>query len=119
MPGIWRRRGTMESHEEYTVRAVAFKNGQNWVAQCLEYDIATQAKTLDALLYELDRIIVAHLLVAEKEGGSPFSGIPRAPKRFWEMYRGARSKVQVSDPELPIPASRRKPTVEVVFSEAA
>lgn len=110
----------MENHEEYTVRAVAFRNGQNWVAQCLEYDIATQAKTLDALLYELERIVVAHLCVAEKEGTRPFNGISRAPKRFWEMYRGARSKVHtISDPELPIPASRRKPTVEVAFSEAA
>jgi hypothetical protein len=97
----------MENHEEHAVRAVAFRNGRNWVAQCLEYDIATQAKTRGALLCELDRILTAHLLMAEKEGTSPFKGIPRAPKRFWEMYRAARSKVH------------HRPTVEVAFSEAA
>jgi hypothetical protein len=108
----------MENHVDYTVRAVAFKNGQNWVAQCLEYDIATQAKTLDALLYELERIVVAHLFVTDGED-SPFAGLPKAPKRFWEMYRNARSKVHpVADPKLPIPPNRR-PVMEVAFPEAA
>ncbi|HEX4959488.1 MAG TPA: hypothetical protein VF173_01520 [Thermoanaerobaculia bacterium] len=111
----------MENCEERTIHAVAFQSGHNWVAQCLEYDIATQAATLDALLYELERIVLAHVFVAEKEGVLPFGDIPKAPKRFWEMYRRTRSKgYRVAAPELPAPASQRRPTVvEVAFADAA
>jgi hypothetical protein len=88
----------------YILRAVAFQSGSNWVAQCLEYDIATQAETLDDLPYELERILVAHILVGRKEGLLPFAEIPKAPRRFWEMYKRAGSKIMpVRRTALPIP----------------
>lgn len=107
--------------KDYTLHAVAFPHGGHWVAQCLEYDIATQAFTLDELLYELERILAAHLFVAAEEGlADPFSEIPQAPRRFWEMYRRARSKVQtVPATELPVPEKQRKPKVQLAFAEAA
>lgn len=37
-----------------TVRAVAFQSGDWWVAQCLEYAIATQARKLEDLPYEIE-----------------------------------------------------------------
>jgi hypothetical protein len=92
------------------IRAVVLKSGSNWVAQCLEYDIATQARTLDALLVELERILVAHFVVAEKEGLEPFADIPKAPRRFWEMYQRAHRTVR------PVQGN---PLVEVAFAEAA
>lgn len=106
--------------KEYVIHAVAFPHGDHWVAQCLEHDIATQASTPDELLYELERILVAHLLVAdEEELADPFVEIPKAPKRFWEMYGRARSTVQtVPAPELPVP-KKRKPKVQVAFAQAA
>jgi hypothetical protein len=99
------------------IHAVVFENGGNWVAQCLEYDVATQARTLDSLLYELERIVMAHLFVAEKEGAQPFADIPKAPPRFWEMYRRARRTVRVQ--ELPAPEKQPRPQVEVAFADAA
>jgi hypothetical protein len=48
-----------------TIRAVAFEHGDHWVAQCLEHDIATQARTLDSLLDELERILAAYILDAD------------------------------------------------------
>lgn len=106
--------------KETMIRAVAFQHGAHWVAQCLEYDIATQASTPDELLAELERIVVAHLLVADKEGIAPFAEIPRAPQRFWEMYRRARAKVQtIPTADLPLPRSQPKPKVQLAFAEAA
>ena len=102
------------------LHAVVFQHGAHWVAQCLEYDIATQAATPDELLYELERIVAAHLLVADKEEVEPFADIPKAPKRFWEMYRRARTKVEtVPTTELPLPQEQVKPRVQLAFAEAA
>lgn len=107
----------------YLLRAVVFQNGQRWIAQCLEYDIATQADSPGALLYELERILVAHVLVAEKNGQEPFAGLPRAPERFWEMYTRARSRVKpIPAPDLlatGVPDERRPVVEEVAFAEAA
>lgn len=83
-----------------TIRAVAFREGAWWVAQCLEYDIATQAKSLEALVYEVERILAAYFVVAEREGLEPFQNIPKAPKRFWEMYRAAKMRIAPVEPML-------------------
>lgn len=102
------------------IHAVAFPHGDQWVAQCLEYDIATQATTLDLLLCELERIVIAHLFVAEKEGSSAFGDIPRAPQRFWELYRRSLKKVKpVLDAKSLAPQLKHRPTFEVAFASAA
>lgn len=72
------------------IRAVLFQSHGWWVAQCLEYDIATQARTQADLLYELERIIVGHFLVSAEMGRRPFERLPRAPRRYWEMYDCAK-----------------------------
>jgi hypothetical protein len=77
-----------------TIHAVVFRSSDGYVAQCLEYDIATQATSVSALLYEVDRIIAAHLLLADQEGNEPFASIPRAPRRFWQMYREANARLE-------------------------
>ena len=79
----------MPTMEAPKIHAIVFRKGELLVAQCLEYDIATQAQDLKALFYEIERILAAHVLVAGKDGAEPFAGIPRAPNRFWAMYKDA------------------------------
>ena len=76
------------------IHAVVFNDGDWFVAQCLEYDIATQAKSVSALLDEVEQIIAAHILVAEEKGVEPFANVPRAPGRFWRMYKDAKAKLE-------------------------
>jgi hypothetical protein len=99
-----------EKKRKVAIRAVAFEHGDHWVAQCLEYDIATQARTLDDLLYELERIIAAHILGSR--GRTPFANLPRAPSVFWQMYEKAVTKVAPVKPFTLVPADRR-PLVEI------
>lgn len=74
------------------VRVLVFKekthDGQEWwVAQCLEYDLATQALTIDALNYEMQRLFVAHIVSAESEGLAPFECLPPAPDYYWKKFQ--------------------------------
>jgi len=71
------------------IRAILFQEEDWWVAQCLEYDIAAQARTQTDLLYELERILVGHVLVSAKKGLQPFEKLPKAPRRYWAMYEEA------------------------------
>ena len=97
------------AEDEHKIRAVIFPHGEWLIAQCLDYDIVTRVRqtanpieSLEGILSELERILAAHLVLANREGRDPFADIPKAPKRFWEMYETARFKLQrLGRAELP------------------
>jgi hypothetical protein len=70
-----------------TFRVVMFKSGDSWVAQCLEHDIAAQAKTPQDVPYQLERAIVGHLAIAKHQVLVPFENVPKAPERYWKMFK--------------------------------
>jgi hypothetical protein len=89
---------------EYTIHAVAFRRGDWWIAQCLEYRLATQTKTLEELPYELERLLTVQVQSSLARGIEPFAGFTPAPRRYWQMYERARARVepvsQASDPQI-------------------
>jgi hypothetical protein len=96
-----------------TIHAVALHRGEWWVVQCLEYDIATQARTLDGLLVELEQILAGYVTVGRREGRDLFAEMPKAPKRFWDLYERARTKLEPVEPvPVPYPEAQR-PILEV------
>lgn len=85
------------------LRAVVYRRGDWWIAQCLEHDVTTAAKDLDDLHHELDRVIVGHFLIASKTGSEPFAGLSRAPERFFQMWEEARTSVEPVDVSQDLP----------------
>lgn len=81
----------------HQLRFVVFQEGEWVAAQCLEYDIATQARTLDDLVHEVQRIIVGHIATSRKFHKRPFDGVPEAPRKFWDMFE--KSKIPLPAPE--------------------
>jgi hypothetical protein len=76
------------------VRAVLIQEVDGrWSAQCLEYDIAAQAKTLAELRYELEKALVGHMVVSVELGMKPFESLGPAPQRFWDMFEAAKDKL--------------------------
>jgi hypothetical protein len=68
------------------VHALIIRQGDHWVAQCLEYDIAAQAPNFDTL-----RTILIETLDAEHEESlrrhkKAFAGIDPAPRYFHERW---------------------------------
>lgn len=101
--------------QESTIRVVVFREEGWWVAQCLEVDIAVQAKTEGDLHHELGLALVGRILAADTLGIDPFEGLPRAPKRYWDMFRDTRSQPQKVMPFLVAekPLSRSLPSLEL------
>lgn len=73
------------------LRIVIFQEGEWLCAHCLEYDFSTQAKSLDDLRYDLERMIVGHIAVSLANGLKPFRNGKRAPEKYWMMFK--RSKI--------------------------
>ena len=65
-----------------SLSVLCIEEGEGWSAQCLEYDLATQAPTLPALYAEVERMITGTILVSLELGLEPFADIDPAPQRF-------------------------------------
>src|SRR3972149_10541583 len=69
------------------LRVVIFQEGEWLCAHCLEYDFATQAKSLSDLQSGLERLIAGHIAISPKHGLKPFRNVRQAPAKYWEPFR--------------------------------
>ncbi len=77
-------------------------------AQCLECDIAVQAQGVNNVLLELQRVLKGHIAISKKMKVPPFKDIPKAPKKFWNLFEKAnwQAKMRFS------PAPKRRGTIQ-------
>lgn len=68
------------------IRAVVFKEAGVFSAQCLDYDIAAQSKSLARLHQEIARVLTVHVAASRQLNQEPFSHLGPAPERFWHSY---------------------------------
>lgn len=78
---------------EPTIRAVVFQEGDWWIIQLLEYDLATQVRRLEDVPGEFRQLLLAQMAANAALGVEPFHGFSKAPRRFWKMYEQARALV--------------------------
>ena len=64
-------------------------NGEKevWVGQCLQYDIVTQADSMEELSKRFQRILIGTMILALKNGERPFANLKAAPARYWKAYQ--------------------------------
>ena len=67
------------------IRVLIAKEGDYWVAQCLEYDIGAQARDLDQLRTRLIATIDAECEESVRRNGMAFAGIGPSPEHFHEL----------------------------------
>ena len=93
------------------IKAVMFREGDWWVAQCLDVDIAGQARNERDLYYELGRLLVGRIMAAGKLGVDPFATLPPAPRRYWDMFDRAQTQEKTIFSFMPAtdPAMMRVP----------
>jgi hypothetical protein len=78
------------------VNVVAFQEGDLWVAQCVEYDIAAFAKTITALPRAFERAVAANLCANADLGRSAFEGIPKPPEHFRQLFEDAQLHLEAT-----------------------
>lgn len=99
---------------EVNLRVVVYREGDVYIAQCLEMDIATQARDLDTLLERLDLTIDAECAMSVERNGGPFDGIPPAPNYFHGLWE----KRSMSLTHLHFPVHNHL-NIQVAYAKAA
>lgn len=89
----------MADAEPIELRIVAYREGDAFAAQCLEYDIAAQAPDLKTLLRRIDNAICSEAEYTEKTHGKVFEGIGPAPDFYTALYNEA---VDICPPDMPL-----------------
>lgn len=71
------------------LRVLLRKDGEWWIARCLEHDVAVQARALQDLQYELSRVLLAQAaLDIRNERPAFYSTPPSPPSLEHEWSRG-------------------------------
>lgn len=92
------KEGNPTMPEADRIRVIAFREGEQWVAQCLEYDIGTQAADLTELQKRLALAVDAERNESIARNGNAFEGIDPAPRRFHEMWEKAAGNFKPRHP---------------------
>lgn len=73
--------------QTFAVSVVFCYEERGWAAQCLEYDIAAQGRTIPEAKAALEKAFVSQLAVDIANKVPPLSLIPQAPGKYWEMFQ--------------------------------
>lgn len=80
-----------------SIRIVVYRDGQAWVAQCLEHDIGAQAESPSDLRNRLDEVLWLEATVSRERMGKAFEGISPAPDHFFKMWDDCETAPSVWD----------------------
>lgn len=83
----------MKHKMTFNLRVLLFQEDKTWVAQCLEWDIAAQGKTLDDALNSFEQTFVGQIVLDIEGGRKPLASTPRSPKEYQGMFKKAKKLV--------------------------
>lgn len=79
----------MSDAQKKAVRVIARKEGESWIANCVEYDICAQGADLGQVRRRMEVALELECQLALDKTGEPFGGIPAAPAIYEALYNEA------------------------------
>lgn len=67
----------------FVVRVLLLHEGEFWVAQGLEYDVAAQGRSPEETKAAFERTFIGRLVFDLERGRQPLAGVDRAPAHYW------------------------------------
>ncbi|HSK75677.1 MAG TPA: hypothetical protein VLQ45_04415 [Thermoanaerobaculia bacterium] len=97
---------------EQTIRTVAYRSGDWWIIQGLDYRFVTCTTRFEDVPGELHRWLLILAYASRKYGIEPFHGYKVAPGKFWRLFEEAAPWYPVPSFEFP-PELNFSPTIEL------
>ena len=86
------------------INVVLVRDGDMWVAQGLEYDIAAQGTTIAETKNAFTRVLCSQVVLDLHHGDSPLAGFEPAPQEYWDRFRKAEPlATHIPEPFIPLP----------------
>ena len=71
---------------DFKLSVLLLREGETWVAQCLEYDIAAQGKTIAEAKAAFALTFSGQVCVDLHQQVKPLSGFSQAPAEYWTRF---------------------------------
>jgi len=84
----------MENETE--LRVIIFREGNSFIAQCLEHDISAFASDMKTLKKRFMGVLAAEWNISLERNGEPLAGIDPAPKQFHDMWKKPKRPKKVN-----------------------
>ncbi len=81
---------------QFHINAVAFKEGDAWVIQGIEYDIVAHTREVTTLPHAFMRAVSENIIITQSLGRQPLEGIKAAPERFRALYESASVEMRLT-----------------------
>jgi hypothetical protein len=75
------------------------RQGQHWVAQALEKDLAAQGTSIEDAKRAFERTFAGQVLLDQRLGRPPLEHLPEAPQRFFSLFNLIVSSLSKLDTE--------------------
>lgn len=72
---------------EFKLSVLLFRGSEMWVAQCLDYDIAAQGKTITEAKEAFALTFAGQVFVDLHHGVAPLAGFAQAPREYWDRFK--------------------------------
>lgn len=82
----------MANTESNTIRVIAYREGDMWVAQCLEHDISAQGADFQTVMRRLAATLHCEADYTKEKHGEAFATIDAAPETFFHMFEAAEGE---------------------------
>jgi hypothetical protein len=89
--------GNGSKTKSHSFRVLILREGDFLIGQCLEYDIAVQARTMKELRCRLEQTFFQYVVLSLKNSDQPFSKLEPAPSsytRLWEVAAEEGNKIE-------------------------
>jgi hypothetical protein len=78
----------------FQINGIAFKEGDTWVVQGIEYDIVAHATDWPKLPEAFARAVLENMIITKRLGRKALEGIKPAPARFRSMFEQAQTEMR-------------------------
>ena len=102
----------------FNISVLLLPEGEWWSAQCLEHDVAAQARTLPELRDELERVLLLHVVPASEAGKEPFADLGPAPSKYSDIFSAARLRLEGDEMPFRLPTFINFPPIQPLLKIA-
>jgi len=79
----------MNDKHNFVMHVLLLNDDGVWVAQCLDYDIAAQGKTINKAVDALTRTFAGQVVLDIQHGKKPLEDFTKAPIDYWNKFEDA------------------------------
>jgi len=90
----------MDNHA-LVLRVLFVRDGDLWAAQCIDYDIAAQGRSITEAKTAFEQTIIGQILFDIKRGKQPLTDLRPAPESYREKFEAAEPLADTKPIEMP------------------